>query len=100
MPFALAHEYGKLVRQSGDLSVHRTHVATIGPRELPLRGLEASPQVPFPKAERGDLDRGYGLHFILWLGRCCAKCRDNGGEVSRQVRSRMLPSLEPFEERS
>jgi hypothetical protein len=94
------HELRELVRQLSDLSVHRTSVAAIRPRKLTLRDLHTTPQVPFPKTQRGYFDRLGDVHFAFELRRLCAKGRSFGGQVSRQVRSRMLPRFELFEQRS
>jgi len=63
------HDFRKLVRQLSDLSVHRTSVTAVGPRKLTLRDLHATPQVSFPKSQRGYLDRFGDVAFALELKR-------------------------------
>jgi hypothetical protein len=94
------HELCELVRQLSDLSVHRTSVAAVRPRKLTLRDLHTTPQVSFPKSQRGDFDRLSDVDFAFELRRKCASGRCFGGQVSRQVRSRMLPRFEHSEDRS
>jgi hypothetical protein len=63
------HELRELVRQLGDLTVHRAHVAAIRTRQLTLRVLHTAPQVSFPKSKGSDFDRLCDVHFAFELRR-------------------------------
>src|SRR5439155_460081 len=69
--------------QVGERSVHRTPVDPFAAPEPRPGGLKTTPQIPFPKAQRRDLDRLTRLDLVSELRRRCAKCRYDGGQVSR-----------------
>src|SRR5437867_705716 len=95
MPLPALHELRELEGQVGDLSVQRTYVHFIGAREPGSRLPDPVPQVAFPQVQRGDLDRLCGLDFVCELRRQRAKRRGDRGQVSGQIGSRLLASLQP-----
>src|SRR2546426_760668 len=59
-------------------------VALLAAAREPRPGvLKTTPQIPFPKAQRRDLDRLTRLDLVSELRRRCAECRYDGGQVSR-----------------